>query len=41
LTNEMMSRRDADFSAINSRLAEIQSEIQSLETAWEAAAEVL
>ncbi len=41
LTNEMMSRRDADFSAINARLAEIQSEIQSLETEWETTAEAL
>jgi hypothetical protein len=37
----MMSRRDADFAAINSRLAAIQSEIQSLETRWEKTAEEL
>jgi ATP-binding cassette subfamily F protein 3 len=41
LTEEMMSRRDADFASINARLAEIQSEIQSLEAEWEAAAEVM
>ncbi len=41
LTEEMMSRRDADFAAINTRLAEIQKEIQSLEAEWEQAAEAL
>lgn len=41
LTEEMMSRRDADFAAINSRLAEIQKEIQQLESDWEEAAEAL
>ncbi|HEY5621273.1 MAG TPA: ABC-F family ATP-binding cassette domain-containing protein [Pontiella sp.] len=39
LTEEMLSRRDADFAGINTRLAEIQSEITALETEWEAAAE--
>ena len=37
----MMSRRDADFAAINARLAKIQSEVQRLEADWEAAAEAL
>lgn len=41
LTEEMMARRDADFASINTRLAEIQREIQALETDWEAAAEQL
>ncbi len=41
LTEEMMSRRDADFAAINSRLAKIQKEIQSLETEWEQTAETI
>jgi ATP-binding cassette subfamily F protein 3 len=39
LTDEMMSRRDADFSTINARLAKIQTEIQSLEAQWEKTAE--
>ena len=37
----MMSRRDADFAAINARLAKIQSEISSLEADWEATAEAI
>jgi ATP-binding cassette subfamily F protein 3 len=41
LTEEMMSRRDADFAAINTRLAEIQDEIRKLEDEWERAAEEL
>ncbi len=41
LTEEMMSRRDADFAAINSRLAQIQKEIQKLESDWEQTAEAL
>ena len=41
LTDEMMARRDADFATINTRLAKIQSEIQSLETRWEETAESL
>lgn len=41
LAEEMMSRRDADFAAINGRLAEIQSLIQSLESQWEETAEAL
>ncbi|HEY5652902.1 MAG TPA: ATP-binding cassette domain-containing protein, partial [Pontiella sp.] len=41
LAEEMISKRDADFSAINSRLAEIQVEIKTLESSWEAAAEAL
>ncbi len=41
LTDEMMSKRDADFAAINSRLAEIQKRIQSLEAEWEETAEAL
>jgi ATP-binding cassette subfamily F protein 3 len=41
LTDEMMSRRDADFAAINTRLAAIQKGIQSLETEWEETAEAL
>lgn len=39
LTEEMMSRRDADFATINARLAQIQIEIQTLETRWEETAE--
>ena len=31
LTEEMMSRRDADFAAINTRLAQIQKETKALE----------
>jgi ATP-binding cassette subfamily F protein 3 len=41
LTREMMSRRDADFAAINTRLAQIQSEIKSLEAQWEQTAEAI
>jgi ATP-binding cassette subfamily F protein uup len=41
LSEEMMSRRDADFATINARLSKIQSEIQSLETEWETTAESL
>ena len=41
LTEEMMSRRDADFAAINSRLAEIQKAISAAEAEWEKTAEVL
>ncbi len=41
LTEEMMSRRDADFAAINTRLAQIQKEIQRLESDWEQTAEAL
>jgi ATP-binding cassette subfamily F protein 3 len=41
LTDEMMSKRDADFATINSRLAEIQNEISALETQWEDAAEAI
>ncbi len=41
LTEEMMSRRDADFAAINTRLAQIQKETKALETQWEEAAEAL
>ncbi|MCF7847734.1 MAG: ABC-F family ATP-binding cassette domain-containing protein [Kiritimatiellales bacterium] len=41
LTDEMMSRRDADFAAINIRLSQIQKSIQSLETKWEETAETL
>ena len=41
LTEEMMSRRDADFAAINTRLTKIQAEIRSLETEWEKTAEAL
>jgi ATP-binding cassette subfamily F protein 3 len=41
LTDQMMSQRDADFAAINSRLAEIQTAITALETEWEATAEAL
>ena len=41
LTGEMMSRRDADFAAINTRLAGIQREIRELETEWEQTAEAL
>ncbi len=41
LTDEMMSRRDADFASINTRLAQIQSEIQALESDWETVAEAL
>ena len=41
LTDEMMSRRDADFASINSRLAKIQNEIQHLEAEWEETAEAL
>jgi ATP-binding cassette subfamily F protein 3 len=39
LTEEMMSRRDADFASINTRLAKIQQEIHSLEAEWERTAE--
>ena len=39
LTEEMISRRDADFASINTRLAKIQQEIQSLESEWEQTAE--
>ena len=38
---ELKAKRDADFATINTRLAKIQSEIQSLETDWEATAEAL
>ena len=41
LTKEMTTRRDADFAAINIRLARIQTEIQQLEVEWEQAAEEL
>lgn len=41
LTDEMMSKRDADFSSINTRLAGIQKEISELEAQWEEAAEAL
>lgn len=41
LSEEMMARRDADFATINTRLAKIQSEIQSLESQWETTAEAL
>jgi len=41
LTNEMVSNRNADFAVIQIRLAEIQREIQMLETEWETAAESL
>ncbi|VGO16100.1 putative ABC transporter ATP-binding protein YheS [Pontiella desulfatans] len=41
LSEEMMSRRDADFAAINTRLAAIQKEIQTLESQWEQTAEEL
>ena len=41
LTEEMMSRRDADFAKINARLAEIQSTIRSLEGEWEETADSL
>ena len=41
LTEEMMSRRDADFASINTRLSEIQKEIQKLEADWEQTAEAL
>ncbi len=41
LSHEMMSKRDADFAAINVRLAEIQSKISTLESEWEAAAEAI
>jgi len=41
LTEEMMSRRDADFASINTRLAQIQKEIQALEADWETAAAAL
>ena len=41
LTEEMMSRRDADFAAINTRLAEIQKRIQQLESEWETTVEEL
>ena len=41
LTDEMMSRRDADFATINSRLSEIQKEVQTLENQWEETAEAL
>jgi ATP-binding cassette subfamily F protein 3 len=41
LTDEMMARRDADFAAINARLAEIQTAVKALESEWEAAAETL
>jgi ATP-binding cassette subfamily F protein 3 len=41
LNEEMMSRRDADFAAINARLAKIQSEIKALESQWETTAEEL
>jgi len=39
LTNEMMSRRDADFAGINSRLSTIQKQIKKLENQWEELAE--
>ena len=41
LTNEMMSRRDADFSGINARLSKIQTQIKTLESQWETLAEAL
>ncbi len=41
LTEEMMARRDADFAAINARLAEIQTAMTRLESDWEKAAEAL
>jgi ATP-binding cassette subfamily F protein 3 len=41
LTDQMMSQRDANFAAINSRLAEIQAAITALEMEWEATAEAL
>ena len=41
ITEEMMSRRDADFAAINARLSDIQREIRQLEAEWERAAEEL
>ncbi|MBN2704161.1 MAG: ABC-F family ATP-binding cassette domain-containing protein [Pontiellaceae bacterium] len=41
LTEEMMSRRDADFAAINTRLADIQKRIQQLESEWETTVEEL
>ncbi len=41
LTEEMMSRRDADFAAINARLAKIQAGIKALESQWETTAEEL
>jgi ATP-binding cassette subfamily F protein 3 len=41
LSEEMMSRRDADFATINARLAQIQKEISSLETQWEETAEAI
>jgi ATP-binding cassette subfamily F protein 3 len=41
LSEEMMSRRDADFATINSRLSKIQSEIKALEAEWEKTAEEL
>lgn len=41
LAEEMMTRRDADFAAINTRLAKIQSEIKALESQWEETAEAV
>ena len=41
LTHEMMSKRDADFATINTRLAAIQKEIASLEAEWEETAEAI
>ncbi len=41
LTEEMMSRRDADFATINARLAKIQIGIKALESQWEETAESL
>jgi ATP-binding cassette subfamily F protein 3 len=41
LTQEMMENRSADFASINSRLAQIQQKISTLESDWESAAEEL
>ena len=41
LSEEMMSRRDADFATINARLSAIQTEIQSSESPCETPAETL
>lgn len=41
LTEEMMSRRAADFASINSRLSIIQKDVQKLEADWEKTAEAL
>ena len=41
LTDEMMSKRDADFASLNARLAKIQTAITALELEWEDAAATL